>query len=128
MLYKYCLMWWCTKIVSELIVHTRANGCTWRTKEKNQSESTDGVPTKDSPKVKLVIEESPRTQERQSRGEFMYLKKVRVCGLYSGGELTWIPWYKGISLKREGSQDNWDHLPTYKRSDCEVGSLVVICK
>ena len=25
----------------------------------------------------------------------MYLKKVRVCFLYSSGDLTWIPWYWG---------------------------------
>ena len=50
------------KIANELIVHTRANGCTWKTKEKNQSKGTGGVPAKDSPKVKSVMEESPRTQ------------------------------------------------------------------
>ena len=41
------------KIVSELIIHTCVNGCTWRTKEKNQSKGTGGVPAKDPPKVKL---------------------------------------------------------------------------
>ena len=55
------------KIVSELIVHTRTNGCTWRTKrEKEPSESIGGVPANDPPKVKLVIEESLRTQEYKS--------------------------------------------------------------
>ena len=58
--------WWCTKIVSELIVHTRDNGCTWRIKEKNQSKGTGGIPAKDPPKVKSVMEEFPRTQECKS--------------------------------------------------------------
>ena len=39
------------KIIGELIVHAHANECTWRTKEKNQTESTDRVPTKE----KLVM-------------------------------------------------------------------------
>ena len=56
------IAWWCTKIVSELIVHTHANGYTWRTKEKNQSKGTGSVLAKDPPKVKLVMEESLRTQ------------------------------------------------------------------
>ena len=46
-------IWWCKKIVSELIIHTRANECTWRTKEKNQSKGTGGVLAKDPLKVKL---------------------------------------------------------------------------
>ena len=54
--------WWCIKIVSELIAHICANGCTWRTKEKNQLESTSGVLAKDPSQVKSMIEESPRTQ------------------------------------------------------------------
>ena len=40
--------------------------CTWRTKEKNQSKRTSRVLAKDPPMVKLVIEESPRTQECKS--------------------------------------------------------------
>jgi len=39
------------KIVNGLIVHTHANGCTWRTKEKNQIESTDGMQAKNPSKV-----------------------------------------------------------------------------
>ena len=31
---------------------TRVNGCTWKTKEKNQSKDISGVPAKDPPKVK----------------------------------------------------------------------------
>ena len=58
--------WWYTKIFSELIVYTRANGCTWRIKEKNQSKGTNGVSAKDPSKVKSVIEEFPKTQERKS--------------------------------------------------------------
>ena len=79
-------------------LHTCANGCTWRTKEKNQSKDINGVPAKNHLKVKLVIEESPRTQGCKSQGEFTYLKKCKVCGLYSGTELIWIPWHGGISL------------------------------
>ena len=50
------------KIVSELIVHARANWCTWRTKKKQPTESTDAVPAKNPPKIKLVAEEYLRTQ------------------------------------------------------------------
>ena len=35
-------------------------------KERESIESTDGVPAKNPPKVKLVIEESSRTQECKS--------------------------------------------------------------
>ena len=35
-------------------------------KEREPIESTDGVPAKNPPKVKSVIEESSRTQERKS--------------------------------------------------------------
>ena len=46
------------------------------------------VPTKDPLKVKLVIEDFPRTQECKRQGGFAYLKKGKVCGLYNGRELT----------------------------------------
>ena len=85
------ILWWCTKIVNELIVYICANGCTWRTKEKNQSKGTGGVLAKDPSNVKLVIEEFPRTQECQNYGEFTYLKKGKAYGLYRGRELPRIP-------------------------------------
>ena len=60
-------------------------------KEREPIESTDGVPAKNPPKVKSVIEESSRTQECKSWGEYTYLEKFRVWCLYSSGELTQIP-------------------------------------
>ena len=57
-------------------------------KEREPIESTSWVSDKDPSNIKSVIEESPRTQECKSYGEFTYLKKVKVCSLYSNGELT----------------------------------------
>ena len=62
------------KIVSELIVQACANWCTWRTKKKQSTESTDAVLAK---VWKLEI--------------FMYLGGKEVWYLYSGVELTKTP-------------------------------------
>ena len=52
---KCCDLWIdnAQKMVSELIVHTCVNGCIRRTKKKNRSKGTDGVPAKNPSKVKL---------------------------------------------------------------------------
>ena len=57
-------------------------------REKEPIESTGRVLAKNPLNVKLGTEESLRTQECKSQGKFMYLKKVRVCCLYSSGDLT----------------------------------------
>lgn len=50
-------------------------------KNKEPTESTDGVPMKDTSKVKLVIEESPITQKSESQ-EILRTLKERRLGAY----------------------------------------------
>ena len=88
----------------------------------------DGMLAKNPPKIKIVIEESRRTQEYKIWGEFTYLKKVRVGCLYSSRELSWIPWYEGNFLKERRIPRSRDLLPINGRFDCAIGSLVVVCK
>ena len=89
--------WWCTKIISELIVHTCVNGCTWKTKEKNQSKDIDGVPAKDPPKVKSE-ESSNNAREYELYKNCAYLCERGFWRLYSGVDLTLISWGRSLFL------------------------------
>ena len=89
--------WWCTKIVSKLIVHTCVNGCTWKTKEKNESKDIDGVPAKDPPKVKSE-ESSNNAIEYELYKNCAYLFERGFWRLYSGVDLTLISWGRSLFL------------------------------
>ena len=80
-------IWWCTKIISKLIVHTCVNECTWRTKEKNQSKGTGGVLANYPPKVKSE-ESSNKVREYELWRNCAYLAFWGPLGFYSNVELT----------------------------------------
>ena len=77
--------------MSRLFTRAMIEG-SWRTKYEEPIKSTSGVPAKDSPNVKLVTKKSPITLKEWELGNFTYLEKEVAWHLYSGMELTKIPW------------------------------------